>query len=329
VSRWAWLIGFLGCAASLAAQTPPAELTAAHDRLRDSLETLDALILSGPKHGPVYDIYQEIRPELSAKRVQFVIDEASSNVVDGVSVEPNPSAMRVHVSLGIIKMDRANTGFLLGYLCEGFAFLHAVLKANQKPYAPDSIQKVYDSMDALFLHAVFLRDYAMASGKSLHPFERYLIESLQNDAASNLAPMSGAAMYLLSLDAQVLYSFSELGGEAQRGQVTVDDYLSKMTKLAGRLTEALTNAQPTNAKASPTVVQLESQYISEVSALTMLSYGVAIVNVHLARFFPKADTQQVKGLTDLNTALDKLGQLANAHTASLTYRDAFLKKLNL
>jgi len=311
------------------AQSRSDTLLESQDRLRNSLRVFDALVMGGAKSGPVYDIYAMLRKELQNGSLQFGILEAVDVLHDGVSVETVQNGHRILLSEGILKADRTHTGLVLGFMCEGFSLVRASLRSPVKPYKPDAIQKLYDAMDALYLHALFLRDYGSATGRNFHPYEQYLMESLQNDSLSGLAPMTGAAMYILGFDAQLLYSFAELGGAVQQGILKPDEYLQKIVVLVKRLTETLKTSHQGLPKVEEGVLQLESRYVSEVSALTMLRYGVAMTNAHLARFYPTADTDNQKSIQELDLALDALQTEASSRASSLSYRDSFGKKLGL
>jgi len=327
-----FLLSCSGLFAQLSPVSPlatPKEITEHQERLRAALKYFDALILGGPVNGTVKNIYSDVRPTIAAGKVQFQIDSTKTNVVDGILINQDGQHIKFEISIGIMRVDKQYPGFLFGYLCEGTSLLRAALKASSNPYHPDTIQKFYDAMDALYLHAVFLRDFQGAMGRNLHPFETYLVQSLENDTSSGLAPMSGASMYVLGIDAQLIYSFAELGGQAQQGFIDGETYLNKVIKLSDRLTETLKQAHTGIPKASDGKLKLESRYISEVSALSLLSYGVAIANTNLARFYPKADGQNAPSIGKLNASLDALQASASSHTSSLAYRETFIHNFGL
>lgn len=306
---------------ALAAAPKTAELDEARAKLGTSLKIFDALVMGSTKTGMVYQVYQTVRLEFLAGKVIFDVDPQERPLLEAVQVVKNGANRRVLLSITLFREDRKVPGMLTGFLAQAIGLLRNASVDN-----PDDLEKLFHTMDALFYQGRFLKDLDAGRDRKLHPFENYLVSSLDNDSALDLPPMSGASMMLVGFDAQLVASLADLGAAAKAGDIKAGDYLSKIVNLAKRLTEATQQAQDRPGSAR---MEQELRYVSEVSALTMLRFGVSIVQGHLAAFYPDAPKKETALLADLDKALLELRTIAQKYQSSLTYQKQFLASISL
>lgn len=92
-----------------------------------------------------------------------------------------------------------------------------------KEHMKNSLEEFMYEMDALFIEALFIRDYLAPRYKDLTAFEQYVLASLEND---NLASV---ALVFMAVDMSLTYRFYGIGKELDSG-MSCKDYFAEFSR---------------------------------------------------------------------------------------------------
>lgn len=302
---------------------------------RALLTSLDQLIVQGSKESKVFQTYQTVRDQMLGGKLLFIVDGKSSNtnLLQSTYFSPNPKGISWIVADPLL-LDRAKTqpDLAMALILNAMVFSEGFFSDNAKFQLvfQDTLQSYLYSMDALYIQALFIRDYLKPHYPKLSDYNQFLSDTL------DFENMSGASMFVLGVDQDVVYGLKHFEGQIRDRTLSPVDYLSKVgdmvTEIDTKLSKAieLGRANTKVATKDDTEVSERQRYMAVIATLTMLKYGVGIMNVQMPLFEKVAMEKARTKLDVFNARLDKLSEkVAPLMNGVMGYRQHLLDKLGI
>lgn len=137
--------------------------------------------------------------------------EVNHSLVDSAGTEPT-----LAMTMIMHEMKHARDYFTIG--------------EPYRKYMEDPVERFMYEMDALFIEALFVRDFLSPQYKNLTPFEQYVLESLEKDN------LSSVAMAFMAADMDLTYSLYGLGKKLDSG-MSCKDYFDEFSRLGKEVFE--------------------------------------------------------------------------------------------
>ena len=302
---------------------------------RGLLISLDQLVMQGNRDTPVYKSYIVVREQLLAGKLLFIVDAKShnDNILQSAYFSPNAKAVSWIVADGLL-LDRAKRepDLVLSLILNAMVFSDGFYTnpTDFQRIFKDPLESVLYSMDALFIQSLFIRDYLKPHYPKLSDYCRFLGDTLEFEN------MAGAAMFVLGVDQDIVYELRHMEASIRDHSLGPREYLQKVdaivTEIDGKLSKAL-ELGGTPIKGSTkddTELRERTRYISVISTLTMLKYGVSIMNLQMPLFDKSLMETARKDLDIFNGRLDKLSEkVAPLMNGVMGYRKNLLSKMGI
>lgn len=297
------------------------------------LTRLDGLIRSSGRDDVVSQTWTNIRQAMIQGRLRFSLGpDSGGNLVDAgaryLPAASGPSTVLVARDLmvlwparDILVMSLVLNAlvFAEGHYLEGEAFV----AAWQEP-----LQGFLYSMDALYVQAVFCRDYAAAFPGEAGGYTGFLAGGINQDG------LSGVAVQVLGVDQPLVLALLELkqglavGLDAGKWYDRVDSLLAEVEAgLVAALQDQLPGSATAADRHSPAAVKAAG-YIAMVSGLTMTRYGALILRNQLEAYPRLQDQAYASRREQLNRRMVALsGQLVPMALTFMPWRAEYLGQL--
>ncbi len=274
-------------------QTEAARTTTSHkvdqDRLRDLLKNLDQVIMSSTTDDLVRQTYMAVRKRMESGHLYFLVDKdsTSKDILQGVYYSPNAKGSSwIICTPYIIKLSQTRPELVLSLLINAMVFAESHAEKGESFILDykNPLNAFLYSMDALYVQSLFIDQYLAKKASNLGAYERYLADGLGFDG------LSSVAMYVVGVDQMIVYGVMELGKNLGDGSLEAKSYFDQLDTLfdtvIARMLEVVAVRNSVNQ--SPSLEDGENQkrssYIAGVSALSVLHYGLAIIDGHLTAY---------------------------------------------
>jgi hypothetical protein len=303
-----------------AADAPTKPVEAGQQKaLQELLGVMDQLVMRGPKDSLVYKAYQTVRTQMQAARIMFVVDAKSPNtsLLQSAYFSPNRNGVSwVVVDPVLVAAAKTRPGLSLTILMNALALASSFFEdpAHFASLYQDPVGSFLFSMDALYLQALFARDFVKPNYAGLGPYEQYLVDSLSYEN------MASSAMFILGVDQNIVYGMNAMEADIRARKLDGAAWLARIADMVKEIDANLDKARDLNAvpddggTADDSEIRYRTRYIAVISGLTMLKYGVGIMTVQLP-LFEKAQQERIKpDLAVFNKALETLDAKITALT---------------
>jgi hypothetical protein len=279
--------------------------------LQELLAVMDQLVIRGPKDSLVYQGYQTVRTQMQAARIMFVVDAKSTNtsLLQSAYFSPNRNGVSwIVVDPVLVATAKTRPGLALTILMNALAMASSFFEdpAHFASLYQDPVGSFLFSMDALYLQAMFARDFVKPNFPALGAFEQYLVDSLSYEN------MASSALFILGVDQNVVYGMNAMEADIRAKKLESGAWLARISAMVKEIHTNLDKARDLNAvpedggTADDSAIRTRTRYIAVISGLTMLKYGVGIMTVQLP-LFEKAQQDKIKPeLVAFNKSLESL-----------------------
>lgn len=193
--------------------------------LRELIDELDRIMLPPYEKQPgihVRDVYIAVKDRMvRGDLIWSIVRDGKAEV--NASFVPVQEGTKARIEVNQYLVDRATKSPTLAMTMIMHEMKHArdyfTIGEPYKKYMENPLERFMYEMDALFIEALFVRDFLSPRYKNLTAFERYVLESLEKD---NLA--SVAAVFM-SVDMDLTYSLYELGKKLDTGMSCTDYFV--------------------------------------------------------------------------------------------------------
>ena len=198
----------------------------------------------------------------------------------------------------------------------------------------DPVGSFLFSMDALYIQALFVRDYVQPNYPEIGGFERFLADSL---AYENMA---SSAMFILGVDQDIVYGLKAMEADIRTKKLDGTTWLATIDSMVKEIDQKLDRAKELSlvaedaGTADDRELRNRTRYIAVISGLTMLKYGVGIMTSQIA-LFDKVQQERLRqryevfnqGLDILDAKIRGLTDPSNGRV--MDYRKNLLTKWGL
>ncbi len=193
--------------------------------LRELIDELDRIMSPPYEKQPgnnVRDVYLAVKDRMVRGDVVWsVVSDGKTEV--NAAFTPAHEGTKARIEVNQYLIDHAKKSPTLAMTMIMHEMKHArdyfTIGEPYKEYMKNPLEQFMYEMDALFIEALFVRDFLQPRYKNLTPFERYVLESLEKD---NLA--SVAALFMAE-DMDLIYSLYGLGKKLDAGMSCTDYFV--------------------------------------------------------------------------------------------------------
>ncbi len=192
--------------------------------LRGLVDEIDAIMKVPYDKKPgneVRTVYLSVKEKMEAdKLVWSILDDGKKEVFAAFS--PGQEEKKPCIELNHALLDGAgkNRTIAMTMILHEMKHAHDYFKVGEryKTYMENPVEQFMYEMDALFIEAIFIRDFLAPRYKNLTNFERYVLASLEKD---NLASV---ALVFMKEEMDLTYNLYGLGKKLDKGMACNEYY---------------------------------------------------------------------------------------------------------
>jgi hypothetical protein len=232
-------------------------------------------------------------------KVQFIIEDSDEQFIDSLVIFNAPAEsseqIQIIISQSLLEVYPAEAAKAMTLIIRELSLVREYFLDPDyyAYYGYGTFPQLFYQLDALYLQALFIRDYLVPAALPLSEYESYILESLNTD---NLSTASFILLRTNASLAQLLYNY---GLEYDADKLNAEEVMTEIIALSEEITGYLY---------SQDLSEWET-YISLINALTLDVYLAEIVNPLLGDSGNGLSDQQIKAyvqaLNNLKTEIQK------------------------